>query len=65
MNGISDPMEGKGPLAPFPSTEAATGRRGSTVHERVLTKPEPAFHLAELWERDFLTLSCPVCTEFS
>ena len=43
MNGISDPMEGKGPLAPFPSTEAATESRGPTVHKGVLTKPEPAF----------------------
>lgn len=56
---------GKAHLPPSHQQKLQQEGGGPTVHERVLTKPEPAFYLAELWERDFLTLSCPVCTEFS
>lgn len=51
MNGIGGPMEG--PTDPSPSTDAATGRRSPTAHEMVLTKPDPAFQLPELWEITF------------
>lgn len=53
---MTGPLEGKGSFAPFPTTEAPTGSRGPTAHERVHSS------LSAVGD-DFLTLSDPACSD--